>query len=77
MFGCGAGVSGWLLMVGFWVGIVAVVLWAVCRLFPATDRRRDAEDMLDHRLAAGEIDPDSYRQAREELVGAGTGPIRR
>jgi putative membrane protein len=72
MFGCGAGVSGWLLMVGFWVGIVAVVLWAVSRLFPTADRRRDAEDLLDRRLAAGEIDADTYRQTREQLVGGGS-----
>ena len=77
MFGCGAGVSGWLLMVGFWVGLVAVVLWAVSRLFPAADRRRDVEDLLDHRLATGEIDTETYRRTRERLVGAGAGPDRR
>jgi putative membrane protein len=71
MFGCGTGFSGWLLMVGFWVGIVAVVLWAVSRLFPAADRRPDAEELLDHRFAAGEIDAEAYRLARDELVGAG------
>jgi putative membrane protein len=72
MFGyCGSmGLGGWLLMVGFWVGVIALVLWAVSRLFPATDRRADAEDLLAHRLAAGEIDPQAYRAARDELAGA-------
>lgn len=73
MFGyCGSmGLSGWLLMVGFWGGLIALALWAVSRLFPATNRLADAEDLLAHRLATGEIDPQSYREARGELVGAG------
>ncbi len=72
MFGyCGSmGLGGWLLMVGLWVGLLALVLWAVSRLFPATNQRRAAEDLLAHRLAAGEIDPQTYRRARDELAGA-------
>ncbi len=71
MFGyCGSmGLGGWLLMVGFWVGFVAVALWAVGRLFPSPDRRSDAEDLLARRLAEGEIDVQAYRQARDELIG--------
>lgn len=65
------GAGGWLLMIGIWVGLVAVVVWAVSRLFPAADQRREAESLLARRLATGEIDPRSYRQAREELAGAG------
>ena len=69
---CGTlGLGGWLVLVGFWVGFVALVLWAVGRLFPRVDPKADAEDLLAHRLATGEIDPQSYRRAREELLGAG------
>lgn len=39
MFGsgwCGGmGIAGWLLMIGFWGGFLALVLWAVTRLFPS------------------------------------------
>ena len=72
MFGyCGSmGVGGWLLMIGLWAGFVAVVVWAVSRLFPLRTPRSEAEDLLRHRLAAGEIDPKAYREARDELVGA-------
>jgi len=32
----GLGVGGWLLMIGFWGLLIAVVVWAVTRLFPST-----------------------------------------
>lgn len=66
----GMGLGGWLLMIGLWVGFIVLVLWAVSRLFPTPNRRGEAEDLLDRRLASGEIDPDTYRQVRDELVGA-------
>lgn len=74
MFGagyCNSGVGGWLLMIGFWGAVLGAVLWAVTRLFPTGEPPSSAEQLLDSRLAAGEIDPDTYRQVRAELVGAG------
>ena len=62
------GAGGWVLMIGLWASFLALVVWAVARLFPA-ERRRPAQDDLDRRLAAGEIDIDTYRRAREELAG--------
>ena len=55
-----------LLMIGFWLVIVVVVVWAINRLFPRSDRlpAGDIGDDLDHRLAAGDIDPDTYRRLR-------------
>ena len=72
MFGyCGAmGVVGWLLMLGFYGAFIALVLWAVTRLFPS-EPRRDAVDLLDQRFAAGDIDADTYRLVRRELVDSG------
>jgi uncharacterized membrane protein len=67
----GMGLGGWLLMIGFWASFVGLVVWAITRLFPSGDRRGDAEHALDRRLASGEIDPQTYRQVRDELVGAG------
>jgi hypothetical protein len=30
----GMGPAGWLLMIGFWAAVIAVIVWAVTRLFP-------------------------------------------
>lgn len=70
MFGyCSAmGPGDWLLMIGLWAAFLAVVVWAVSRLFPSGARRR-TEDVLDQQLAAGDIDADTYRRLRGELVG--------
>lgn len=66
---CGAwGASGWLLMVGLWAGFIALVVWVVSRLFPS-GQSPDALDVLDRRLAAGEIDSDDYRRLHDELAG--------
>ena len=75
MFGigfCGAmGVAGWALMVGVWLAVLAVAVWAVSRLFPSARRRDDLQAELDRRLASGELDPTTYERVRDELAGAG------
>lgn len=38
----GLGVGGWLLMIGFWGVLIAVVVWAVTRLFPSAPSPRRA-----------------------------------
>jgi putative membrane protein len=38
----GLGVGGWLLMIGFWGALIAVVIWAVTRLFPSSAASRQA-----------------------------------
>lgn len=45
-------------------------MWAVTQLFPSAPKN-DALDLLDRRLAAGDIDPEAYHAARSELSGAG------
>ncbi len=83
MFGtgwCGAmGAAGWLFMALIWGGFLAVVVWAVLRLFPR-GRQGSGEPLppggpgtaadLDRRLAAGEIDADTYLRQRDTLTGA-------
>jgi len=76
MFGyawCGnTGVGGWAAMIGFWVVFLGFAGWAILRVFPRRDGDRqgpDAVDLLDHRLASGEIDEETYRRARDTLVG--------
>lgn len=66
----GMGVAGWALMVGPWLAAIGLVIWAVTRLFPSDRRHLDPEKELDRRLAAGEIDPSTYRYVHDELVGA-------
>jgi len=74
MFGTGfcngMGAGGWVLMIGFWAAFLALVIWALTRIFPADEPLRDARRTLDERLAAGEIDPQTYRVVRDELIGA-------
>jgi len=67
----GMGVAGWLMMIAFWGGFIALVLWAVTRLFPTSDRGGEAVELLDRRLATGQIDAETYRQVRDELADAG------
>ena len=50
----GMGVAGWLVMIAFWGGFIALVLWAVTRLFPTSDRGGEAVELLDRRLATGQ-----------------------
>jgi putative membrane protein len=79
MFGsgwCGGmGAGGWLLMALLWGGFLAVVVWAVTRLFPHSRSGPGGGDsaggVLDRRLAAGEIDEDTYRHLRGELTRTG------
>lgn len=75
MFGfgyCGGmGVAGWALMVGVWLAVLGLAVWAVTRLFPSVRRRDDLQAELDRRLANGEIDPTTYQHVRDELTGAG------
>lgn len=65
----GMGAGGWLLMALFWIALVALVVFAVVRLFPRTEptaepheRLEDPREILKRRLASGEIDVESYEQ---------------
>lgn len=82
MFGygwCGGmSIGGWLLMALLWGSFLAVIVWAVARLFPGSRSRPGAPaapgsggnggSLLDQRLAAGEIDEDTYLKLRGELT---------
>lgn len=67
----GMGLGGWLLMIGLWAALITVVVWAVTRLFPSGQRRQEVEGLFDQRLATGDIDPQTYSTAGQELAGAG------
>ncbi len=71
----GMGGGWWLLMTVFWVALIGVIVWAVGSLFPV---RRDGlaalperpEEILDRRLARGEIDAATYDELRGKLRAA-------
>jgi putative membrane protein len=64
----------WLAMIGFW----AVAIWAIWTFVVATTRRpsddqngRSARQILDERLAHGDIDTEEYRRLRDALASPG------
>ena len=66
------GGGGWLLMILLWVGLLGVIVWAVARIVPPRSGRADAsqespEEVLDRRLARGEIDIEAYDTLRTKL----------
>lgn len=68
----GMGVFGWTIMVLLWVGLVALIVWAVANLFPGRAGRTEStperpEEILDRRLARGEIDSAAYDELRAKL----------
>lgn len=66
---------GWMMLMPLiWVVLIAAIVWAVAQLgHPgqgSTDHRREStQEILDRRLASGEIDVDAYRRIRDELAG--------
>lgn len=65
---------GWMMLMPLvWVALIAAIVWAVVQLAhtpgksSTEDRRESARDILDRRLASGEIDAEAYRRVREEL----------
>jgi len=70
----GMGAGGWIFMTLFWVALLVLIVWVGTRLFPTRGERGDElerpEDLLDRRLARGEIDPETYDTLREKLRAA-------
>ncbi|WP_372735159.1 SHOCT domain-containing protein [Nocardioides sp.] len=72
---------GWMMLMPLlWIALLGVIVWAVVHLSGSGDRRapRDAPplpqresalEILDRRLATGEIDQAAYLQARDLIAG--------
>jgi putative membrane protein len=61
-------VFDWLLMVAFWALVIFAVVWLVRELAGRRDDERpDAGQILERRLATGEIDVEEYRERRAAL----------
>jgi putative membrane protein len=73
--------GGWWIVMGlgmvlFWGLIIVGIVWLVRELGGTSRGSHRAPDplaTLDHRLAAGEISPEEYRERREILSGTGRG----
>jgi putative membrane protein len=84
MDGYGPGGAGWIVMGLIWVLLLAVIVVALVRIFPGRDDRPAAAplqvtpperplEILDRRLASGEIDLETYDRLRERLAEAARG----
>ncbi len=73
----GMGAAGWVLMSVFWVILIAAIVWALASLFGRGERSSGVaaisarpEEILDRRLASGEIDTETYEALRTKLRAA-------
>lgn len=72
----GMGAGGSVLMILFGTALLALIAWAIARLAPSRnddvrDPRRPTDEpveILDRRLARGEIDVETYEQLRTKLT---------
>lgn len=82
--GFGWGWAAMMFMPLLWIVLLGAVIWAVVRLAqpsggagparPAPSGRESALEILDRRLASGEIDTETYREVRDQLTGREVGP---
>ncbi|WNM32113.1 SHOCT domain-containing protein [Streptomyces sp. Li-HN-5-11] len=73
-----------------WIALIVLAVWAVIRLthgasggtsgrgrgWADNEPRESPEEILDRRYASGEIDTDTYTEARERLAAHRPGPRR-
>jgi len=75
-YGGGMGPLGWLVMVVFWLIPLGLIVWLVVRLVPGSDggtTRTSGEsplEILDRRLARGEVDLETWQAQRAALIAA-------
>ena len=84
-YGGGMGAGMWLFMGLFWIALIALIIWLVIRLLPShgdagttttppthppLPMQESPMDILDRRLAQGDIDLDTYQAHRAALISA-------
>ena len=75
-YGNGMGPFGWLAMGAFWLLLLGLIVWLVVRLLPGSGEGttrstgESALEILDRRLANGEIDVETWQAHRAALLGA-------
>lgn len=83
MYGNQWGWNAMMLMPVVWIALVAIIVWAVVRLTRTTNHdratthegssREGPKEILDRRLASGEVDAATYTQIRDQLAGRNPG----
>ncbi|NMM24026.1 MAG: hypothetical protein HHJ11_11090 [Phycicoccus sp.] len=74
--GGGMGSFGWLGMGAFWLALILLVIWLVVRLLPGNgsgttrDTGESALEILDRRLANGQIDVEPWQAQRAAILTA-------
>jgi len=73
-YGSGMGSLGWLGMGVFWLLLLGLIAWLVMRLLPGTGRTSrptgdSAMEILDRRMASGQIDVPAWQAQRAALQG--------
>ena len=67
--------AGMVIMVVFFVALIALAVWAILRLSRRSDEPsrsvQSPRQILDRRFASGELDETQYAQARRVLEGRG------
>jgi len=67
------GAGDWIFMSVFWVALLVAVVWVLTSVLPGRGRpsesRERPQEILDRRLAAGEIDAKTYDELRAKLRG--------
>ena len=77
MHGFGFGIGGLLLMVLFWIILIAGAVWLIKMIFSGTPTRpgedpgknENAIDILNKRYARGELDREDYERMKADLQG--------
>ena len=75
-YGNGMGPFGWLAMGVFWLILLGLIVWLVVRLLPGSgggttrSAGESALEILDRRLARGDIDVETWQAQRAVLQGA-------
>jgi putative membrane protein len=85
-FHAGVGAGGWILISLFWIVLLAAVVWPIARIVPSrtgqaagaggsSNRPEEPVDILDRRLARGEIDVETYDELRSKLASHPAGGL--
>jgi len=75
-YGGGMGSGAWLGMGVFWLALIGLIVWLVVRLLPGNTGEttsaggRSALEILDQRLAGGEIDLETWQAQRGALLAS-------
>ena len=75
-YGNGIGTFMWLGMGLFWLILLGLIVWLVIRLLPGSGEQptrttgESAVEILDRRMASGEIDMEAWQAQRAALLAA-------